>query len=397
MKKIISLGGNFYQMTAVKAAKKMGIYVIDVDYLPDNPAHRYADEYYNISITEKEQILELAKELQVDGIISYASDVGAPTAAYVAEKMGLPTNSYETVFRMTRKDLFHPFLKKNGFFIPDVIQIRCKQDVYDFFEKHDEILLKPVNSSGSKGITKITSRDQIDKAFDVAVEYSRDSVLVAEEFIGRDYYQIAGDAFVVNGKIAYFGVANEHFNVKCNPLVPVGESFPADISNEKKEQAKQEIQRAITCLGIQNGAINLDFMFDKKGNIFIIELGPRNGGNLITDAICLGSGVDLAEYTIMAALDMDLSSLKEREMDKYVASYIFHSMKDGIYDEIELSEMMKKKIVSMDMFIEKGEVVHRFENGGFGIGAGLLEFDSREEMLYMMDNMNDYYTVKLKR
>ena len=110
MKKLMSLGGNYYQMTAVKAAKRLGYHVIDVDFLPDNPAHAYADEYYNISTLDKENVLKLAKKLKIDGIISYASDVSAPTAAYVAEKLELPTNPYESVYLMTRKDLFHPFL-----------------------------------------------------------------------------------------------------------------------------------------------------------------------------------------------------------------------------------------------------------------------------------------------
>ena len=91
-KKIMLLGGNYFQMTATKAAKELGHYVISVDYLPDNPAHKYADEYHNVSTTDKEAVLALARELNIDGIVSYASDVSAPTAAYVAEKMGLPTN-----------------------------------------------------------------------------------------------------------------------------------------------------------------------------------------------------------------------------------------------------------------------------------------------------------------
>ena len=97
MKKIISLGGNYFQMTAVKAAKRLGYYVIDIDYLPDNPAHKFADEYYNISTLDKESVLKLAIEKNIDGIMAYASDVSAPTAAWVAEKLGLPTNPYDTV------------------------------------------------------------------------------------------------------------------------------------------------------------------------------------------------------------------------------------------------------------------------------------------------------------
>lgn len=395
MKKLMSLGGNYFQMTAVKAAKRLGYYVIDVDYLPNNPAHKYADEYHNISTLDKEKVLELAEKLKIDGIISYASDVSAPTAAYVAEKMGLPANPYQSVYMMTRKDLFHPFLKENGFYIPKSQKVKSEKDIIEFMEQTNKpIMLKPVNSSGSKGVSKIEEKAQIKKAFQYATEYARGEVLVVEEFIQREYYQIAGDAFIVNGEIAYFGIANEHFNKLCNPLVPIGESFPADLDNVKKERAKKEIQRAVDLLGLKNGAINLDFMFDQDGNIFIIELGPRNGGNLITDAIKVAGNVDLAEYTVKAALGEDISDLKEKKMDKFVSSYIYHSIKDGVYKDIAMSNELKEKIVVSDLFVKPGEKIYRFENGGFGIGAAIFQFNSKEEMLYMMDNMGEYYEIK---
>lgn len=394
MKKLMSLGGNYFQMTVVKAAKQLGYHVIDVDYLPNNPAHCYADEYYNISTLNKEAVLSLAMEKQIDGIISYASDVSAPTAAYVAEQMELPTNPYQSVYLMTRKDLFHPFLKENGFIVPQVAQVKCVQEIERFFDLvNGPVILKPVNSSGSKGISKIVKKSQIKVAMEEAKKYSRDTKLVVEEFIERKNYQIAGDAFIVDGKIAYFGLANEHFDQECNPLVPIGESFPADISSEKREKAKNEIQKAVDLLGLRNGAINLDFIFNKNDDIFIIELGPRNGGNLITDAIKLASGVDLAEYSVKAALGEDISDLRDIEGNKFVSSYIYHVLQDMTYQDIRFSNELKDKIRLSDMFVKRGEKIHSFTNGSFGIGAALFEFESMKEMLYMMDHMNLYYQV----
>ena len=98
-KRILMLGGNFLQISAIERAKELGYYVITADYLPDNPGHKYSDEYHNVSTTDKEGIYKLAKELKVDGILSYASDVSAPAAAYACEKLGLPTNPYESSLR----------------------------------------------------------------------------------------------------------------------------------------------------------------------------------------------------------------------------------------------------------------------------------------------------------
>ena len=114
VKKILMLGGAMQQIPAIKEAKEKGLYVITCDYLPDNPGHKYADEYYNVSTTDKDAVLELAKACNIDGIVAYASDPAAPTAAYVAEKLGLPGNPCESVEILTQKDLFRDFLQKNG-------------------------------------------------------------------------------------------------------------------------------------------------------------------------------------------------------------------------------------------------------------------------------------------
>ena len=110
MKKLLMLGGSLYQTFAIKEAKRLGYYVITADYLPSNPGHKYSDEYHNISTTDKEAVLKLAKKLEVDGVVAYASDPAAPSAAYVCEKMGLPTSPYKSVEILSNKDLFRQFL-----------------------------------------------------------------------------------------------------------------------------------------------------------------------------------------------------------------------------------------------------------------------------------------------
>lgn len=394
-KKIMMLGGNYFQMTAVKAAKRLGCHVISVDYLPDNPAHKYADEYHNVSTLDKDAVLALAQKLRIDGIVSYASDVSAPTAAYVAKKMGLPTNPLRTVEIMTDKKQFHMYLKEKGFYMPKGMAVKTKSEVEEFLkEAGGRIIIKPPCSSGSKGVSVISTQDEISKAFEDASSFAQGQELVVEEFISRQGRQLAGDAFVVDGEIVYLGLADEHFDRLCNPLVPIGESFPADLSDENRKRARKEIQKALTALGFKNGAVNLDFMFTEEGDIFIIELGPRNGGNLITDAIELAGGVNLAEYTIKAALLDDLSDLKETKMSRWISSYIWHTDRDGIFHGISMSDRLQKKILRSDIFVTEGSRIRRFDHGGFGLGAALLEFDSMDEMLYMMDHMEEFYQIQ---
>ena len=113
MKKLLILGGTYFQVPAIKYAKSQGYHVITCDYLPGNPGHKWADEYYNVSTTDKEKVLELARSLHVDGILCFASDPAAPTAAYVSEKLGLPGNPYDKIVLLGEKHLWREFLRKN--------------------------------------------------------------------------------------------------------------------------------------------------------------------------------------------------------------------------------------------------------------------------------------------
>lgn len=396
MKKLMCLGGNYYQMTATKAARRLGCHVINVDYYPDNPAHKYADEYYNVSTVEKERVLELAEQLQIDGIISYASDVSAPTAAYVAEKMNLPSNPYESVLLMTRKDMFRPFLEANGFNVPKGKAFDSIGEAEDFFRSIKKpVMVKPVDASGSKGVFKVEKDDSFKQCFEGALSYSRAKRVIVEEFIQRNGYQVAGDGFIVNERLVFAGFMNDHFDNLCNPLVLTGESYPSVLPAELKEKGRAEIQRCLNLLNMKMGAINLEFIVDDKGEVYIIEIGPRNGGNLIPDAIYCACGVDLAEYTVKAALGMDCSDLKEKDTKEYISSYIVHSLNDGIFERLQINESIEKDIVRQDLFIERGQNVHRFENGGFGIGAMLIRHKSIEEMCYRMDHMEEFINVKL--
>ena len=398
MKRVLILGDGFLQVTIIKAAKNLGCYVIGCDMKSGNPGESLLDEFYNVSTTDCKKILQLAKNLNIDGILTYASDVSAMTVAYVAQELGLPCNPISTVNVMSHKELFHPFLQKHQFKVPKAVTIRNVKELFDFFDVTDQnIMVKPNSSSGSKGVVHVTDRKMLEEAYNEAKKYTKDGdVIIAEEFIQRVGYQIAGDAFIVNGKIAFWGLADEHFDDLCNPLVPIGESFPSTITDDFRLKARSEIERALSVLGYQNGAVNLDFMFDKNGDVIILELGPRNGGNLITDAIYLSCGVDLAEYTVKAALGEDLSDLKDKKMIRNISSYVWHSSQNGIFRNIKILPELQKRVRMNKLFIKSGDRVEKYNNGSFAMGDALLEFDDVNQMNYMMDHMGEYYSINLE-
>ena len=161
MKKILLLGGSAQQVVAIKTAKRLGYYTVLCDFLIDNPGQYATDKFYLVSTTDKDAVLEVAQKEQVDGVLAYASDPAAPTAAYIAEKLGLPGNPYQSVEILCNKDRFRNFLAGNGFSAPKAHGYVSAEDALKDKASYEyPIIIKPVDSSGSKGATVLHSEEE---------------------------------------------------------------------------------------------------------------------------------------------------------------------------------------------------------------------------------------------
>jgi len=388
MKRILFLGAAPTQIPPLRYAREQGHYVITCDYLPQNPGHKFADESHNVSTTDKEAVLDLARKLKIDGIVAYASDPAAPTAAYVAEKMELPGNPYDSVLTLARKDLFRAFLKKHGFNVPRSESFYDREPARAWLKEIGiPAYIKPVDSSGSKGVTRLTDSTKFDEAFDHALSFSREKMVVVEEQILRSSYQVAGDGFIVDGQLAFRCWADEHFDSLCNGLVPIGQTFPTSHSKEWQRTAHLESQRLLSLLGMKTGALNFDFVFTEDGKFYFLELGPRNGGCLIPEVIRYATDVDLIKYTVDAALGLPCEGLASKSAEGYWSSYMVHSLETGTFKELWLSDRVKPKIVEQDIWVSPGESVQKYIGSNHTLGTMILKFDSMDEMLDMVDNM----------
>ena len=396
MKKILMLGGSHFQVPSIKTAAAMGLHTISCDYFPDNPGHKFAHEYYNVSTTDKNAVLNLAQHLNIDGVVCYASDPAATTAAYVCEKMGFPTNPYESVEILSNKDKFRDFLLKNNFNTPKAKGYSEPQDAMkEISDFKLPVIIKPVDSSGSKGVTKLTDISKLTEQIEYALSFSRAKRFIIEEFVEKYGYQIAGDGFSVNGRLMFRCFANEHFDDNSNnPFVPIGESFPYIKPKEIHEKVHNEIQRLLVLLGMKTGAYNFDIRIDKNGKVIMMEIGPRNGGNLIPQVIKYATGVDMVEYTIKAALGMDCSDLKLIEPDGFWSCYMVHSHRSGILKEIWIDDNFRRNnLIEFDMLFKNGDKIDAFTGSNGTLGTMILKFASQEEMVEKMDNMAKWVKV----
>ncbi len=397
MKKILLLGGSEQQVVAIETAKRLGYYTVLCDYLPDNPGQYSADKFYLISTTDKTEILKVAMEEQIAGILAYASDPAAPTAAYVAEQLRLPGNPYNSVETLCNKDKFRKFLKENGFNAPKAEGYSSRETVIANINRFElPIIIKPVDSSGSKGVTVLDSIEGLEEAVQFAFDFSRSHKIIIEEFIEKKHrYLIGGDIFVIDGKIVLWGLMNCHRDEKANSLVPVGKSFPANLLPKDLEKVKFTLQELVTKLQIKNGAMNVELVIDQKDRVWPIDIGPRSGGNMIPDLLGHIFDVDLVEMSIKAAMGEAITT-DIRKITPYFASYNLHSLENGSFENVEFSSKIEPYIIKKHIYKVPGDPVEFFDNASKALGIVFFKFDTEEQMLNILDNMSSYIKIKLR-
>ena len=396
MKKILMLGGSMQQIPAIKRAKELGFYVITCDYLPNNPGHKFADEWYNVSTTDLDGVLTLAKNLDIDGVVAYASDPAAPTAAYVSEKMNLPGNPFESVYLLTQKDKFREFLAKNGFCCPKANGYTNYEDALSQINQFKfPVMVKPVDSSGSKGVVKVYDKSDLKEAVEEALMYSRSKRFIVEEFIEKKGYQVSGDGFSIDGKLVFTSYGNELYSGKgTREYVALGEFWPSLMTKEQKDKVDAELQRLITVLGMKTSAYNIEVILDKDDNVYILELGPRNGGSYIPQLIEYASGVNLIDYTIYAAVGMDCSDLHMAETKGFWSNYMILSTKAGIFEGLWFEDnFQKNNLLDVYCTYNKGDKVSAYQNTTHSLGTILFKAETMDEMKQITDNIEKYYRV----
>lgn len=394
MKTLLLLGGSNQQIIAIKRAKELGLRTVLCDYLPDNPGQNFADVYYNVSTTDPEAILEVAQKENIDGIIAYASDPAAPTAAYVAEKMNLAGNKYDSVKILCNKDLLRTFLAENGFNYPKTFETVSAEDF--------PVIVKPVDSSGSKGVTVVYDNEKLGSAIEKAKSFSRCGRIIIEKYVEKAHkYIIGGDIIVENGEIAIDGLMNCHRDARVNPLVPVGKSYPLDVTNEQHNAALDMLARLVKILEIKNAAMNVELVVDEKGECYLLDAGPRSGGNMIPDLLGMIFGVDIVEICIKHVMGEDDAAKKALAGAnpecipgrRFYSTYNLHADRNGFLRNIDFSAEIGNFIVKQCIYAEPDSEAEYFDYSSKALGIIFLKFDSLQKQRKIMENINNHVRV----
>ena len=285
-KKLMLLGGLRYLLPVIATAHRQGYHVITVDYLPNNIAHKYSDEYYNVSIVDKKAVLALAKELDIDGIMSFAVDPGVITAAYVQEQMGLPScGPYESVCILQNKDKFRNFLTRHGFTVPKAKGFSSVEEALsEAYWFPWPVIVKPADSAGSKGVTRVDRLDDLSLALKYAFDHSISKRVIVEEFIEKVGCSSDSDCFSIDGELKFCSFSAQRFDEQSvGPYVPAAYSWPSTMTPKQEETLTSELQRLLKLLKMETTIYNVETRIGKDGKAYIMEVSPRGGGNRLSE------------------------------------------------------------------------------------------------------------------
>jgi len=389
--KLLVLNGSHSEIPLIQAGKKLGFQVITTGNAPQLIGHGYADEYHYADFSDKEEILKLATKLKIDFICSNANDFGAITAAYVAEKMGLPGHdAHDIALTLHHKDLFKAFAIKHQIPTPYAESFIDAETAINAITDDEKfpLIIKPVDLTGGKGISQINDRREGVEAVRKAFNISREKRIVIEEFIKGTLHSFS--TFVLDGKVVCYFSDNEFSYL--NPYFVSTSAAPAINIDEVANTLIDAVETIAKLLSLQDGIFHIQYLFDGK-KAKIIDITRRCSGDLYPYPVNYATHLDWAEWIVKAEAGIDCSDFPSVKQVGYCGRHCIMAPCNGIVQHVHVSEYIAKNIYDSLLWWKKGEVIDHYMVQKLGIVC--LSFDSMEEMLEKIAKINQLIHVDM--
>lgn len=394
MKKLMILGAGIYQVPLIKKAKEMGLYTIVVSIPGNYPGFIYADKVVYENTVDFEAITKIAKEEKIDGVVVCGTDVCVPTQGYLCDELGLKGPSKASATVAQNKALMKEAYIKNGVRTAAVeyVDIACDNPV-DLCEKLGyPVIFKSVDSSGSRGITKVNCKEDIPYAYEQAKRNTRSDKYIIEKYlVGEEF---GAQAFVYDGKLG-FVLPHGDYVFQGDTGVPIGHFAPYNMGQEIIDDAVDQLQKAITSMGIDNCAINADFILC-DGKTYVLEIGARAGATCLVEMTSIYYGFDYYEKIIEASLGIKPDFSPKNEKRQPNAEMLFRSEKTGTIKSIDLGNQDDERIVDLSLDYTVGDKVNRFAKGPDRIGQIIAVGETVEEAKSALDKAMDKVKVEVE-
>lgn len=386
MKKLLLLNGSSSEIMLIKAAKRLGFYVITTGYNADLPGRKFADEYVEADYSNHEEILKLAKSLKIDAICANANDEGAMTAIYVAEQLGLPgvRDKLEISNIFHQKDKFKEFARKYNFLTPQSEMFQKENDAVQYLnEAPYPIIVKPTDRCGGLGVSEALNKEEGIASVQKAFQLSKTKKIVVEEYLPGRQYDF--HTFLIDGKLAYYSASNE-FNFK-NPYRVNCLTIPADHPKKIEELLIHETERMAEILDMADGVFWIQYKI-KDGKPYIIETARRCGGNNMLDLLSRGFQRDFGELVVRLETGLEYKSfLKSPVQVKCQGYQSLSPEKNGKVKGIYIAEHLKEHIYKEYYWFKEGEEITDYLYTSKGII--MFEYDTQEEMMEEVERINE--------
>lgn len=364
MKKLMIMGAGIYQVPLIKTAKKMGIHTIVVSIPGDYPGFALADQICYENTVDFEAVLKVAREENIDGIVTAGTDVAVITIGRVCDALGLRGLSFSAAEIASNK-----LEMKERYEACGVRTARfrlAKLDGSDLREKvaglSFPLIFKVVDSSGSRGIRRVDSETEFDDTLAYVAESTHKDYFLVEEFIEGE--EFGAQAFVQDGKVEFI-LPHGDFVFKGDTGVPVGHFAPYDLPADVVADCKEQLVKAVRAMGLDNCAINADFIL-RDGKTYVLELGGRSGATCLAELVSLYYGFDYYEKLIRVAMGEKVSF--ESDMAVPNVSKLLMSDKDGMILSQTNDNEPSENLVEVQFDHKPGDFVHAFHVGPHRIG-----------------------------
>jgi len=387
-KNILILGGSHGDIPLILAAQKMGFNVITTGNRPNDIGHNYSDEYYKADYSDKSWVLELAVGLNISGICA-TDDVSAVSASYVADKLGLPGHdSYKTTLLIHHKDKYRHFALKNNIPTPFASKYNSIKSAKKFIKDTEKfkfpLIVKPVDASGGRGISKANNINEYNKAIEKAFSVSGVGRIVVEEFIEGSRHGFS--AFLYKGKVKFYFSDNEHYYL--NQYRVGAASSPSTVPKSVEEELCRQSEKMAELLSLKDGIFHVQYILKDEKEPIIIEVCRREPGDLYIKFVEYATGVDYPKWIVRESLGLDCGGINHSETKGFFTRYCVKAKKRGRITNISFDNSIKENIIDKFMWWKKGDAVNNIMNDTFGIV--FLEFESMEEMILktnLLDNL----------
>lgn len=392
-RKVLVMGAGVYQVPLIEKAKEQGLHVIVASIEGNYPGIPLADEFWAVDTRDADRVVELAREAEIDGVLTTGTDVAVPTIGAVVDALGLVGTGYDAALKCMNKSLMKDAFQEHGVPSARFVKARNLEEALAAANSIGyPVMVKAVDSSGSRGITKADADADMPAAWENARAVSKDDYILVEEYL--DGIEFGAQAIVHGDRVVAVFPHND--TVTPPPLcAPVGHSIPSDLSEDQIQQTWVAIESAVKALGMRDCVSNVDLTL-VNGEVRMIEIGARMGATGLAENVALYTGMDIYGHILAICMGEYLDIPQGPQQANAVT--LIRSDKAGTVERVEVPEDVQKHpaVRFLRVDIEPGDQVNAFKVGPDRCGDIVVVADTAAEAETLVEELAAKVVIHLR-